>query len=111
VFNYGKFFRDLIYVSDVVSGINTILKKGKSGHLYWISSGKKTWFYELGSLLEKLTGTKVKFVKTPNYTKKVDVGNFVVNNSKLKSLGWKPKVNLNQGIRKTLEYFESEKIS
>ncbi len=96
---------------DVISGIKTIINKGKAGNLYWISSSKKTWFYELGSLLEKLTGTKVKFVKTPNYTKKVDVGNFVVNNSKLKSLGWKPKVNLNQGIRKTLEYFESEKIS
>ena len=87
------------------------MNKGKAGNLYWISSSKKTWFYELGRLLEKLTGTKVKFVKTPNYTKKVDVGNFVVNNSKLKSLGWSPKVDLNHGIRKTLEYFKSEKIS
>jgi len=111
IFNKGKFFRDLIYISDVISGIKTIMNKGKAGNLYWISSSKKTWFYELGRLLEKLTGTKVKFVKTPNYTKKVDVGNFVVNNSKLKSLGWSPKVNLNHGIRKTLEYFKSEKIS
>ena len=79
--------------------------------MYWISSGKKTWFYQLGELLEKLTDAKVKFVKTPNYTKKVDVGNFVVNNSKLKSLGWKPKVSLDQGIKETLEYFKSQKIS
>ncbi|MBC8301567.1 MAG: hypothetical protein H8E55_38130, partial [Pelagibacterales bacterium] len=54
---------------------------------------------------------KVKFVKEPNYTKKVDVGNFVVNNSKLRALGWKPKINLNQGIKETLEYFKSEKIN
>ena len=74
-------------------------------------SGKKTWFYQLGELLEQLTEAKVKFVKTPKYTKKVDVGNFVVNNSKLKSLGWKPKVNLNAGIEKTLEYFKLHKIS
>jgi UDP-glucose 4-epimerase len=87
------------------------MKKGKSGDLYWISSGRKIWFYELGKLLEKLTGTKVKFVKTPNYTKKVDVGNFVVNNSKLRSLGWKPKMNLDEGIKKTLEYFKSQKIT
>jgi len=94
IFKKGKFFRDLIYISDVISGIKTIMKKGKSGELYWISSGKKIWFYELAKLLEKLTNAKVKFVKTPNYTKKVDVGNFVVNNSKLRSLGWKPKMNL-----------------
>ena len=111
IFKKGKFFRDLIYISDVISGIKTIMNKGKSGDLYWISSGKKTWFYQLGELLEKLTGAKVKFVKTPNYTKKVDVGNFVVNNSKLKSLGWKPKVSLDQGIKETLEYFKSQKIS
>ena len=87
------------------------MTKGKSGNLYWISSGKKTWFYQLGELLEQLTETKVKFVKTPKYTKKVDVGNFVVSNSKLKSLGWKPKVDLNEGIGKTLEYFKLHKIS
>jgi nucleoside-diphosphate-sugar epimerase len=111
IFKKGKFFRDLIYISDVISGIKTIMTKGKSGDLYWISSGKKTWFYQLGELLEQLTEAKVKFVKTPKYTKKVDVGNFVVNNSKLKSLGWKPKVNLNAGIEKTLEYFKLHKIS
>jgi len=111
IFKKGNFFRDIIYVSDVISGIKTIMKKGKSGELYWISSGKKIWFYELGKILEKLTDAKVKFVKEPNYTKKVDVGNFVVDNSKLRALGWKPKINLNQGIKETLEYFKLEKIN
>ena len=107
IFKKGKFFRDLIYISDVISGIKTIMTKGKSGDLYWISSGKKTWFYQFGELLEQLTEAKVKFVRTPKYTKKVDVGNFVVSNSKLKLLGWKPKVNLNKGIKETLEHFKS----
>ena len=111
IYNKGKFFRDFIYVDDVISGINTIIKNGKSGELYWISSGRKMWFYEFGSILEKLTGCKVKYSETPTYTKKVDVGNFVVNNSKLKSLGWKQKINLEEGIKKTLEYFKSQKIS
>ena len=106
IYNRGKFFRDLIYISDVVSGIETIINKGKSGELYWISSGKKLWFYELANLLKKLTNCKVKFVATPKYTKKTDVGNFVVDNSKLKSIGWKPKISTKDGIKKTLEYFE-----
>ena len=107
IFNKGKFFRDLIYISDVVSGIITIMKKGKSGNLYWISSYKKIWFHKLGTWLEELTNTKVKYVKTPRYTKKVDVGSFVVDNHKLKSLGWKPKTSIIEGIEKTLQYFES----
>ena len=107
IFNKGKFFRDLIYISDVVSGIITIMKKGKSGNLYWISSYKKIWFHKLGTWLEELTNTKVKYVKTPRYTKKIDVGSFVVDNHKLKSLGWKPKTSIKEGIEKTLQYFES----
>ena len=106
IYNNGKFFRDLIYISDVISGIEKILTNGKSGELYWISSGKKTWFYQLGKLLEELTNTKTKYVKPPTYTKKVDVGNFVVSNKKLKSLGWKPKISVEKGISKTLKYFE-----
>ena len=107
IYNKGKFFRDFIYIDDVVSGINVILKKGKSGELYWISSGKKTWFYEFASILEKNTNCKVVYPKTPTYTKKVDVGNFIVNNAKLRKLGWLPKISINVGIKKTLDYFQS----
>jgi len=107
IYNKGKFFRDFIYIDDVVSGINVILKKGKSGELYWISSGKKTWFYEFANILEKNTNCKVVYPKTPTYTKKVDVGNFIVDNAKLRKLGWSPKISINVGIKKTLDYFQS----
>ena len=107
IYNQGKFFRDFIYIDDVISGINIILKKGKSGELYWISSGKRTWFYEFGDILEKTTGCKVKYSETPVYTKKVDVGNFVASNSKLRKLGWSPKISVDVGIKKTLKFFQS----
>lgn len=107
IFNKGEFYRDLIYVSDVVKAIKTIVSKGKSGNLYWISSGKKIWFYQLGKLIAEQTGSKVQFVKSPTYTKKVDVGNFLVDNSKLRQLGWKSEVTIKEGIKKTLDYFHS----
>ena len=109
IFNQGKIFRDLIYITDVISGIKTIITKGKPGELYWISSSKKTWFYQLGNLLEKITNSKIIYIKTPTYTKKVDVGNFVVSNKKLRKLGWTPKIDLKTGIQNTIEYFESSK--
>jgi UDP-glucose 4-epimerase len=108
IFDQGNFFRDIIYVSDVVSAIKTIMQKGQSGNTYWISSGKRTWFYELGDWLKELTRSQVKYIESPQYTKKVDVGNFLVDNSKLKSLGWDIKTPIKEGIRKTLEYFTSQ---
>ena len=110
IYNKGEFFRDLIYISDVVNAIGTIIKNGKSGELYWISSNKKTWFYQIGDLLEKLTTAKTKYVKQPKYTKKVDVGNFVVNNSKMRKLGWKPKISVEKGILETLKYFKEKNM-
>ena len=106
IYNNGKFFRDLIYVDDVIDGINIILKKGKPGELYWISSGKKLWFKKLAILLQKFTNCKINYPLTPKYTKKVDVGNFVVDNSKLKKLGWKPKISIDQGIKETISFFD-----
>ena len=106
IYNQGKFYRDLIYISDVVNGINKIITKGKPGELYWISSFNKTWFYELGNLLEKLTDAKIEYVETPSYTKKTDVGNFIANNTKLSKLNWKPKVTVESGIKKTLQFFK-----
>ena len=108
IYNKGEFFRDLIFVDDVINGIVTILKKGKPGELYWISSAKKMWFKKFAEVLQKITKCEISFPPTPSYTKKVDVGNFVVNNSKLKKLGWKPEVDINSGVRKTINYFNSQ---
>ena len=107
LFNKGKTSRDLIYVADVVSAIIRIMKKGKTGELYWISSNQKISLRKFGELLEKLTGTKVRYVDAPSYTKKVDVGDFVVDNKKLQSLGWKPTTPIQKGIQKTMNHFKS----
>ncbi len=110
IYNEGKFFRDVIFITDIISGIQTIMKKGKSGNLYWISSGKKTWFYEIAEWLEELTNGKIKYVESPSYTNKVDVGNFLVNNSKLQSLGWNLETSVKDGIKQTLDYFKSNSL-
>ena len=110
IYNRGKFFKDFIFIDDVIAGINTILKKGKSGELYWISSGQKILLKSFAKILKKYTNCKISYPITPEYTKKVDVGNFIVDNSKLKSLGWKPKSSLGLGIQKTLKYLEIENL-
>ena len=110
IYNNGKFFRDIIFVTDVISALQAIIENGKSGNLYWISSGNKTWFYEIAQWLEELTNCKIKYVDPPSYTNKVDVGNFVVDNSKLKSLDWNLKISVKEGIKQTLDYFKQNSL-
>jgi len=107
IYNKGQFFRDVIYISDVISALKILMHKGKPGNLYWISSYKKTWFYEIGDWLNELTNAKIKYVDPPEYTKNVDVGNFLVDNSKLTSLGWKPEITVKDGIEKTIQFFKN----
>jgi UDP-glucose 4-epimerase len=105
IYSEGKFFRDYIYVSDIVSAAEAIMEKGRAGECYFVGSGVKTWFYEIGRWLEELTKGKVVYVKSPDYHKRINVGNIVVDNTNIRSLGWNWHVSVREGIKKILEYY------
>ena len=66
---------------------------------------EKAVFARVRSDLVVKQGGEAVAEKATEYNKKVDVGNFLVDNSKLKSLGWNPSISVRDGILKTLEYF------
>jgi nucleoside-diphosphate-sugar epimerase len=106
IYDKGRFFRDYIYVSDVVSAAETIMEKGKSGECYFVGTGVKTWFYEIGKWLEELTPGKVVYVESPEFHKRINVGDIVIDNTRVKSLGWNWKVSVKEGIKKVLHYYK-----
>lgn len=105
IYSEGKIFRDYIYVSDVVSAAEVIMERGKAGECYFVGTGVKTWFYDIGKWIEELTDGKVVYVEPPDFHKRIDVGNIVVDNTKIKSLGWDWKVTVKGGLERTLEYY------
>lgn len=107
IYDEGKFYRDYIYISDIISAAKTIMEKGKSGELYFVGTSKPTWFYEIGKWIEELTPGKVVYVKSSEYHKRIDVGNIVVDNAKTRQLGWNWKVSVKEGLEKTLEYYRA----
>jgi len=106
IYDKGKFFRDYIYVSDVVCAAETIIEEGKAGECYFVGTGVKTWFYEIGQWIEELTNGKIVYVKSPDFHNRINVGNIIIDNTKIRSLGWNWKVSVKEGIRKTLEYYK-----
>ncbi len=107
IYDKGNFFRDYIYVSDVVSAAIAIMEKGKAGECYFVGTGIKTWFYDIGNWIEELTDGKVVYIESPDYHKRINVGSIVIDNSKIKSLGWEWKISVKDGIKKVLEYYKS----
>jgi UDP-glucose 4-epimerase len=110
IYDQGEFFRDYIYVSDVVSAAIAIMEKGAAGECYFVGTGVKTWFRDIGKWLEEMTPGKVVYIDAPDYHKRIDVGSIVVDNRKIKSLGWDWTVPVKEGIKKILDYYKSASL-
>lgn len=106
LYSNGEFFRDYIYVDDVVDGCMILADKGETNKIYYIGRGEFVKFKELINIVAKETGAKIKPIEPPEFHKQVGIVNFVCDNSDLKKLGWEPKVSLEEGIKKTIDYYK-----
>ena len=100
----GLQFRDFLYIDDLIEAILKILKNKKStGEIFNIGSGKPI---KVKSLILKICNGKPKFgiIKF----RKDEIKMLYPSIKKAKRiLGWKPLVNINLGIKKTIRYYKN----
>ncbi len=92
-------YKDFIYVDDAVNAIKILLDGEYSGD-YNISRGQPIAFKNYVDRVEKITGKKVHFKYFP---KEDYLHDHIVNNTKIKKIGWSSKVILEEGIIRILE--------
>ena len=97
----GKFYRDYMHVSDVAHAIDLCLEKAPVNEIINIGSGDKIEFKHIIDLARNYTSSQSKIgtMKVPEFHKKVQVTNFYMNVDKLKSLGFLPKISIEEGIK------------
>lgn len=101
--------RTYCYVVDVVSALLTILLKGENGAVYNIANEKSiASIAEVASVCAEISGTKVVFdlpdaIEAKGFSQS---NNCILDNSKLRALGWKGKYSLVEGLIETLEYLK-----
>ncbi len=109
LYNNGNFFRDYIYVSDVANACLIVAEKGEKSKIYYVGRGEYVKFRELIDIVLKEAGNgKIRIVEPPEFHKKVGILNFVCDNKELKELGWRPKISLEEGIKRTIKYYKKE---
>jgi len=100
----GKFARDFIYVSDIVSAIILGMKSDFKGTLN-LGTGVPTKVEDIAKIVKKELGVEFKDLK-----RKIKAPlELVPNISLIKDiLKWEPKVDLEKGITQTIKYYKTE---
>tara|TARA_B100000401_G_C52814040_1_gene725725 strand:- start:2612 stop:3550 length:939 start_codon:yes stop_codon:yes gene_type:complete len=100
----GKEVRSFIYIDDFCDAFNSILKKGKHLEIYNIGNSNPISINNLVKLLKRLMKKEnIKIIKSKRS------GGSSLNRcpkiSKIKKLGYKQKISLEKGIKKTIEWY------
>src|SRR3989344_6004184 len=90
VYHGGNFFRDYIYVDDVVSALLFLESKNVRHDTYLIGYGKEVYFKDLIDYIMKKTksASKINEIEPPQFHNIVGITNFKADTSKITRLGW-----------------------
>ena len=109
---YGKGLnsREWIYVKDHCEALIKVFEKGKIGNFYNIGSNKNVINLDISKKLIKIAKSKIKLGKNVKIEFVKDRPGhdvrYALNSRKIiKKLKWKPKINLNSGLKQTFEWY------
>jgi UDP-glucuronate decarboxylase len=101
VYGDGRQTRAFSYVSDTVAALVTLLERGRAGEVYNVGSDRETPVLDLARLVQRLAGSSstIEFRPLPPD----DPRRRVPETSRLRALGWAPRVDLEDGLARTIE--------
>jgi UDP-glucose 4-epimerase len=104
IYGGGKCIRDYVYVGDVARASVLALENGDN-EAFNIGTGVQTDVNMLYREIQKATGFEKSAAAAPFRDGDL-LANYLDASKAARMLGWKPEVNLEEGIRKTYEYFK-----
>lgn len=104
IYGNGKQTRDFVFVDDVVEASILAMKSGKTG-IYNIGTAKETDINTIFKKLKGLTHSNCKEVHGPEKIGEQKRSCLDFKKAK-KELGWRPKYDLDKGLKKTIEWFK-----
>lgn len=108
VYGDGKQTRSLCFIDDMVNGLKkAILSSNTSGKTINLGNPNEITILELAKLIKKMTNSKSEIVHEELPEDDPKKRNPDISSAK-KLLNWEPKVALEEGLKKTIEYFKTE---
>ena len=111
VFGNGKQRRDYNYVEDVLDALLIAATENNAvGKVYNLGAPAPLSLEDTAKIMCKKTeGGDYQMIPFPEDRKAIDVGDFICDYSAFRGqFGWEPKVNFEDGIQRSIEYFQKE---
>lgn len=108
LYGTGKNVRDWIFVEDHCRAIDLVLQKGDPG-IYNISSGEEKTNLEVVETILKIMGKDENLIEFVEDRPGHDF-RYSLDSSKIRELGWRPRVSFEEGIRRTVEWYLQNKL-
>jgi dTDP-glucose 4,6-dehydratase len=108
IFGDGSQTRSFCYVDDLVEGIYRLLVSDINDPIN-IGNPNEMTIKEMAEMVLKVTGSASKLIYKPLPIDDPKVRQPNINRAK-KLLGWEPKVGLEEGLKKTIEWFKTQKL-
>ena len=100
----GKNSRSFCFIDDFVKALNLIIKKGKHKEIYNIGNEEEIKIIDLTKLLIKLLKKDLKIIISSRSF--YNANRRLPDLTKLKKLGYKPKINLNKGLNNIIDWYK-----
>ena len=94
--------RDFIFISDIIDAFKIILKNIDGFNIYNVGTEKSYSIKEICKKFEKLYAKKIVIKNNSEQNRKIDAKNIICDATKLKKLGWKSKITLDEGLKKMI---------
>tara|TARA_B100000029_G_scaffold501842_1_gene576083 strand:+ start:5411 stop:6400 length:990 start_codon:yes stop_codon:yes gene_type:complete len=111
VYAPGTQMRNLLYVDDAVDALLIAAKTDNvdgNRPVYFATSNDHYSVREIAEKISQIIGGSVDYIDPPTKLEAITIGDFIVSNKKIMSkLGWNPKIDLVDGLKRTKDFFSS----
>ena len=95
--------RDFTDVKDMMNAYIIVMNKGKKGEVYNIGSGKGVKMIDVVQKIASLSIKEIIIEEDKSRFRPHDIPEMVADNGKIKSLGWEPKISLEDSLARIIE--------
>lgn len=108
VYGDGRQLRNIGFVDDAVDAlVLAALDPKADGQVFFATADRQCSVAEVATAIAEVVGGSVRFIEWPPERKAIEIGDAIIDNARIKAaLGWTPRVELREGLRRTKEYFE-----